>query len=81
MISLKDVRFISLSSLLVRYSKTQVRKFLKTFKCPQNDDIESFLHNRAIKFELTGLARTYLWYLEEPLQVVAYFTIALKALS
>ena len=81
MISLKDARFVSLSDLLDRFSTTQVKKLLKTFRCPKNDDIEIFLHHRAIKFELAGLSRTYLWYLEEPLQVVAYFTIALKALS
>jgi len=81
MISLADAKFIPLSSLLANYSKTKVRKLLKTFRCPRNDDIENFLHRNAIKFELSGLARTYLWYLENPLQVIAYFTIALKALS
>ncbi|WP_457681105.1 hypothetical protein [Thermovibrio sp.] len=81
MISLGDAKFVSLSAILARYSKTKVRKFLKTFRCPRNDDIEDFLHRKAIKFELAGLARTYLWYSERPLQVIAYFTIALKAIS
>jgi len=81
MISLADAKFISLSALLSRHSKNRIRKLLKTFKCPKNNDIEDFLHRNAIRFELSGLARTYLWYLENPLQVIAYFTIALKALS
>ena len=81
MISLDEARFVPLSLLLKNLSKTKVKKLLKTFKCPQNSDVENFLHRNAIKFELSGLSRTYIWFLENPLKVVAYFTVALKAIT
>jgi hypothetical protein len=83
-IDLQDATFIPLSTLLEKIrkgeiSKSQVKKLLKTFKCPQNKDVEGFLHKNALKFEEINLARTYLWIFRE--RVVAYFTIALKAIS
>ena len=81
MISISSAVFTSLSELLKKHSKSKTIKLLKTFFCPANKDVEDFLHRNAIKFELSGLSRTYIWYLEEPTQVVAYFTIALKAIS
>lgn len=83
-IDLQDALFIPLLDLLKRtvkkgISKSQLRKLLKTFRCPQNQDVESFLHRNALKFEERNLARTYLWIFDK--QVVAYFTIALKAIS
>ncbi|TCK03316.1 hypothetical protein [Phorcysia thermohydrogeniphila] len=83
MIPLSSARLVSLSELMNTIpSKNQLKKLLKTFTCPSNEDVERFLYQNAVKFEKTGLARTYIWLgkLEEKPKVLAYFTIALKAI-
>lgn len=90
MSSLESALFVSLSSLLQpknlklsleTRSKSKIRKLLKTFHCSKNNDVERFLHHTAITFEEKGLSRTYLWIDKENLKVLAYFTIALKAIT
>ncbi len=62
--------------------------FLSFFSCEKDEDIEYFLHNRAIEFEKFSKARTYLVFDqdqlesdEKPLRIYGYITIALKILS
>lgn len=64
---------------------------LNTFSCPLDEDIEMFLQEKAISFELLSKARTYLIIDEEQLKnpdvklndlkVCGYFALALKVLS
>jgi hypothetical protein len=80
---LKGIPLSPLLSLLERSSsRSQVRKLLGSFHCSRNEDVERFLHQRAITFEEKGLSRTYLWIgrSEGKPTVLAYFTIALKAI-
>ena len=37
-----------------------LQKFLSSFFCEQDPDIEMFLHERAVNFECLSKARTYL---------------------
>ena len=66
-------------------------QILSSFSCEQDEDIENFLHNKAVEFELLSKARTYLicdeeqlsgkdFYLDQ-LQIYGYVAIALKILS
>ena len=64
---------------------------LSSFSCAQDEDIENFLHNRAVEFENLSKARTYLICDEEQmlakdfcldqLTIYGYVSIALKSLS
>ena len=70
----------SLQELLKNYSINQIKKFLKTFKCSLNKDIEDFLHNRAITFEKKLRARTYLLLENTTNKLAGYFSIAISVL-
>lgn len=54
-----------------------ILKLLKTFVCNKNKDVEHFLHNLSLRYEKENKARTYL-ITNEDLEIVAYFSIALK---
>ena len=58
---------------------------MSSFICTDNTDIANFLHEKAIKYEQLGKARTYLFFDEEKLErglfvIVGYFSLALKTL-
>ena len=58
---------------------------MSSFVCADNADIANFLHEKAIKYEHLGKARTYLFFDEEKLErgtfvIVGYFSLALKTL-
>ena len=63
-------------------------ELLSSFSCEKDEDIEYFLHNRAIEFEKLSKARTYLVLDQEQLKnkeknliIYGYISIALKILS
>lgn len=57
-------------------------RLLSTFSCPRNFDVENFLVNpaKAIRFEDTGNARTYLILDEATSDLLAYFSVSFKEL-
>ena len=66
-------------------------QILSSFSCERDEDIENFLHNKAVEFEKLSKARTYLICDEEQilkegfcldqLEIYGYVAIALKILS
>jgi len=63
-----------------------VREVLSLFFCSKNSDVETFLRDKAITFEKASRARTYLILDEEALtdgkiDIIAYFTVSMKALN
>lgn len=70
---------------------TLLNQILSSFSCEQDEDIESFLHNKAVEFENLSKARTYLICDEEQLAdenfcldqltIYGYIAVALKILS
>lgn len=50
-----------LMDLLAENSTNQVKKLLKTFSCEISNDLQDFLHNKAITFERNLRACTYLY--------------------
>ncbi|MCM1136512.1 MAG: hypothetical protein NC400_13165 [Clostridium sp.] len=63
-----------------------LQQWLFSFSCKQDSDIEFFLHNRAIEFELVSKARTYLiiddtMLLQNNFVILGYFSLTLKTLS
>ena len=74
--------FIRLSAFLERYPKEDVKRFLGTFRCSKDADLEEFLHNKAIMFEDRGRSRTYLLLIYEGNnEILAYFTLALTEIT
>ena len=77
-----------LISLAVLYqdfhrSDDEVKNILETFRCSRNPDVEHFLHNKALEFELRDRSRTYLWLIPENsrLIVAGYFTLAIETIE
>lgn len=66
-----------------------LKQFLSSFSCIEDEDIESFLNNRAIEFERLSKSRTYLICDEEQLAnngldcitIYGYISVALKILT
>ena len=68
-----------------------LRQILSSFSCNKDEDIENFLHSRAVEFESLSKARTYLICDENQLMetnfcldqivIYGYISIALKILS
>lgn len=63
-------------------------KFLSSFSCIQDEDIENFLHRKAVEFETLSKARTYLVIDAEDLEtgkeepaIYGYVSLALKILT
>ncbi len=67
--------------MLEEFSEEQVSTILSTFSCPLNSDVEDFLLKKAIRFEQSDNARTYLILAEETGLILAYFTISFKEIS
>lgn len=74
--------FVRLSSVLERYPKEDVKRFLGTFRCSKDTDLEEFLHDKAIMFEDKGRSRTCLLLNDEgDNRILAYFTLALTEIT
>ncbi len=66
-----------------------MHRFLSSFSCTDDEDIESFLHNRAVEFEKLSKSRTYLICDEEQMEynsidhvtIYGYVSVALKILT
>ncbi|MDR2834268.1 MAG: GNAT family acetyltransferase [Streptococcaceae bacterium] len=73
---------ISLNELLNNNEMEDVKDILHSFSS-NSEDIQNFLHNRAIQFERTGIARTYLviYSSDDEEFLAGYFSIANKALN
>ena len=61
-------------------SNKKVKKFLETFRCTRNADLQDFLHNKAVTFEKNLRSRTYLYIDNTTQEIAAYFTIAISTL-
>lgn len=61
----------------------EFERLLTSFSCPQNSDVESFLKNKALRFDLTHNARTYLILNEDDVDwgICAYFSISFKEIE
>lgn len=81
---------ISLKTLINELEEDkELKPLLSSFSCLQDQDIEDFLHNRAVEFEQLSKSRTYLICSQEELEtkhitdltVYGYFSLALKILT
>jgi hypothetical protein len=70
----------NLVEVLENSSEERTQKFLSSYSCPPNRDIESFLKERAILFSRSSSARTFIVSSKETDEFVGYFTLAQKSL-
>ena len=69
----------------------KLKKLLSSFSCAYDEDIQNFLHNRAIDFEKLSKSRTYLILSEEQFQnpkvefdeftIYGYISLAVKVFT
>jgi hypothetical protein len=77
----------SLRELIISdYPKELLVRQLGEFSCKRDKDVETFMHSKAIDYEISGLSRTYLYQLDDALQdgspdIVAYFSLALTSVN
>ena len=74
---------ISLDNLITALGEEVLKEILLTFKGKPNvpNDIESFLHEKAIQFEKSAIATTYLVFEKETYILVGLFSLANKPLT
>lgn len=83
-----DFTIVSLRELLKVYSEEEARVILDTFRSIPNqendkvNDVESFLHEKAINFEHMAWATTHLVFIKEEVPIlVGYFSFANRPLK
>ena len=73
----------NLHKLLNEYEEIDINEMLKNFRSIKNsgtkNDIEIFLHEKAIKFEKSSISSTYVVFSEDN-EILGYFTIANRSL-
>ena len=76
---------ISLQDILTYCNIETINSAFSEFKCEREKDLETFLVNRAIRYEQKGFGRTYLCLDNKAkeqgkLSIIAYFTISFTAM-
>lgn len=68
--------------MLEELGEESTAKLLSSFECNRNIDVENFLTqpNKAIRFELSDNARTYLILDDDTGAILAYFSVSFKEL-
>lgn len=64
-----------------KLGESRLLQVLSGFSCPKNPDVERFLKNSAIEFTKKNQSVTYLVFDISSMELVGYFTIALKPLT
>lgn len=64
-----------------KLGESMLRQVLSEFSCPKNPDVEKFLKNNAIDFTKKNQSVTYLVFDINSMELVGYFTIAVKPLT
>lgn len=74
---------VDLKEMLEELGEEKTKKILLTFSCPYNEDVEYFLHHKAIEFSKQQLSNTFLVVCSHKglTAFIGYFTIADKVIS
>lgn len=64
-----------------KLGENRLLQVLSGFSCPKNPDVERYLRNSAIEFTKKNQSVTYLVFDISSMELVGYFTIALKPLT
>ena len=69
----------SLTEMVERYGEERLTKFLQTFSCPKNPEVERFLKDKAISSAKLSASQTYVVTEDATGLIVGYYTLVLKA--
>ena len=69
----------SLAEMVERYGEERLTKFLQTFSCPKNPEVERFLKDKAISSATLSASQTYVVTDDATGLIVGYYTLVLKA--
>lgn len=72
---------INLLDLIEMEGESAVNARLSSFACPKNPDVENFLQRHAAEFTRKSQSVTYLVMDVEALNIVGYYTLAIKPLA
>ena len=75
-----------MSKACTNESMNELLQALDLFRCCQDEDVESFLRTKALKYETENICRVYLILNEERfdsgiLDIIAYFTLSQRSLG
>ena len=75
-------KIITIDSLFDTIGEEKLLSILSDYSCPRNDDIEDFLHHKALPFSRQGIAKTHLVFASyrDAYVLVGYFALANKTL-
>ncbi len=74
----KPYTIVPLNDLISRIGEKNTSAGLRSFVRAQNRDAEEFLQNKAVQFERSGKARTYLAMMDG--RIVGFFTVAMSCI-
>ena len=73
---------MNLLEMLDTYGEEGLESFLSNFTCPLNQDVESFIRDKAINFAKQRVVMTYLVFSDEQIpEFAGYFALANKFVS
>ena len=74
---------IHFGDMIDELGEDQSKQLIANFSCELDDDVEFYLHEKAILFQKMGISRTYLVYAPYKKEnvLVGYFAIALKTMT
>lgn len=74
---------IPLLNMIQQIGEEKVRQILSDFSCPQNNDVEYFLKQRAIEFTKQSITQTQLVFLQykKELRLVGYYSLTSKSIA
>jgi hypothetical protein len=70
-----------LNSVDSKLGENRLFQVLSGFSCPKNPDVEHFFKNSSIEFTKKNQSVTYLIFVSGTMELVGYFTLALKPLT
>ena len=79
---MSDYISISLLDMICQKGEGYVKNIISSFSCPQNKDVEDFLHSKAIEFSRQGISKTHLVFTkkdDKPV-LVGYYCLASKVI-
>ena len=75
-----SLSIVNILDLIAQIGKERVESILKSFSCPLNSEIESFLWNRAVDFSIQKISITHLVF-NELKELVAFFALSPKSVN
>jgi len=76
-----DIELIPLQEQMKSRHTELLQREIERFTCAKDADVESFLKEKAVRYERDGLSRTYLYVIgdEDNAAIAAFFSVAITS--